>query len=421
MKVLHVTAFYEPAWSMGGVVRGTSLLCRTLSALGLDVTVYTTDSAGSGRLDVPINQPVDVGGVKVYYFYTATPKTVYYSRALAKACRESLSTFDLVHTATLWDYLGIVVGAEARKQRVPHVFSTDGAVQEGELKRSHLKKLVFLKLFEMRNLRGAAAIRYVSEVEREQTAHLGLQTPSFMIPHGLDFREFEHLPERRVARAELEVADDAQVVGYLGRLHLRKAVDFLIRGFARIAQQLPSAVLLVAGPDHGDEARLRALVRQLGLNERVRFLGYVGPEGRARLLSAADLMTLIGLEGECFGYGAVEAAAAGVPILMSRHVGVARTLKEDGAGVIVAVDEVAIAAELKRLLSAPALLSRMGQNGYRSVRKHYDINVVTQKMVIAYEDVLTGRRSPECQWSVLNYCTAAMTEASLHSKTQEIK
>ena len=399
MKILHLIPAYEPAWSEGGVVRGTSLLCRALASLGVDVTVYTTDSSGNRRLDVPTNQPVDVGGVRVFYFYAEMPRALRFSRALTAACRETLRNFDLMHMAAIWSYPGIVACFEARRQRLPYVVSTDGALQEGELKRKRLKKWLYLKIFEMRNLRGAAAIRYVSELERERTAHLGLSVPSCMIPSGLDFGEFEHLPERRAARAELEVADNAQVVGYLGRLHPRKAVDFLIRGFARIAQQLPSAVLLVAGPDHGDEARLRALVRGLGLNARVRFLGYVGPEGRARLLSAANLMTLISLEGECFGNGAVEAAAAGVPILMSNHVGVARTLEQDSAGVIVTVDETAIAAELKRLLSDPALLSRMGQKGYRSARKHYDINIVAQKMAIAYEDVLTGRRSPECQWS----------------------
>lgn len=398
MKILHLTPFYEPAWSAGGVVRGTSLLCRALRKVGFDVTVYTTDSSGHGRLDVPVNQPVDVGGVRVFYFHAETSGSFCYSRALSVACRETLGSFDLMHTAAIWNYPGIVASHEAQRQGLPYVVSTDGSLQEGALKQKRLKKWAYLKLFGMRNLRRAAAIRYVSELERERTAHLGLSVPSFMISSGLDFREFEHLPTRHVARAELGIPDNALVVGYLGRLAARKAVGFLIRGFAQIAQQLPSAALLIAGADYDEETRLRRLVRQLGLDERIRFLGFVGAERRAALFAAANLMTLISFEGECFGNTAVEAAAAGVPVLMSRHVGVGRTLEEDGAGVVVPVDEMAIATALKRLLDDPALLDQMGQRGYRSTRQHYNIQTVAEKMAIAYEDVLTGRRSPECRW-----------------------
>jgi glycosyltransferase involved in cell wall biosynthesis len=272
-------------------------------------------------------------------------------------------------------------------------------MQAGALRQKRFKKWIYLKLFEMRNLRCAAAIRYVSELEREQTAHLGLKVPSFMIPTGLDFREFEHLPDRQVARAELAIPEDVLVVGYLGRLDRRKALDVLIRSFARIAQRFPSAILLLAGPDYGEETRLRALAQKLDFNHRVRFLGYVTPEKRTTLLAASNLMTLTGLDGECFGNAAVEAAAAGVPVLMSNNVGVGPTLERDGAGVILLVDEVAIATALERLLGDPALLLEMGQNGYRSARKHFGIRIIAEKMIVAYEDVLAGRRSAECCWA----------------------
>lgn len=379
-------------------MRGTSLLCRALSKLGLDVTVYTTDNSGNGWLDVPVDRAVDVGGVRVFYFHTETSRSFCYSGALSAACRETLRGFDLMHTAAIWNYPGIVASREARRQGLPYVVSTDGSLQEGALEQKRLKKWVYLKLFGMRSLRGAAAIRYVSEIERERTAHLGLSVPSFMIPSGLDFEEFEHLPTRQAARAELGISEKALVVGYLGRLAARKAVDFLIRGFAQVAQQLPSAVLLIAGADYGEEARLRRLVQQFGLEGRIRFLGSVGSDGRAVLLAAIDLMALVSLEGECFGNTAVEAAAVGVPVLLSRHVGVSRTLEADGAGVVVPVDEMAIAAALRRLLGDPTLLDEMGQNGYRSARQHYDMRQVAERMAVAYEDILAGRRSLECRW-----------------------
>jgi glycosyltransferase involved in cell wall biosynthesis len=396
MKVLHVTPLYEPAWSAGGVVRGTSLLCRALSRLGLDVTVYTTDSSGRGRLDVPINQSVNVGGVRVFYFHADTLGGFCYSRALSRACRETLRRFDLMHLASIWNYPGIVASSQARKQKLPYVVSTDGALQEGALKQKRLKKWLFLKFFVMSQLRGADAIRYVSELERARTSHLRLDVPTFMIPTGLDFREFERLSTRQTARVELGIPEYALVIGHLGRLDRRKALDVLIKGYAKISYRFPSAMLLLAGSDYGEVGRLRALVRELNLDQRIRFLGYI--DKRSTLLVATDLMTLIGLDGEAFGNAAVEAAASGVPVLMSGNVGVARTLEADGAGMIVPVEEGAIAACLERLLGDRNLRDKMGQYGYHSARQHFDIRTVAEKMAIAYEGILTGRRSPECRW-----------------------
>ena len=86
-------------------------------------------------------------------------------------------------------------------------------------------------------------------------------------------------------------------------------------------------------------------------------------------------------------------------MLVSKHVGVSRTIEAERAGRVMPVDEAAIAAELSALLSDPALRSEMGQNGYRSARKCYDIRAVAELMAVAYEDVLTGRRSPQLYWS----------------------
>jgi len=50
------------------------------------------------------------------------------------------------------------------------------------------------------------------------------------------------------------------------------------------------------------------------------------------------------------------------------------------------------------MLSNPERLREMGKAAYESARKRYDIKVVAKLMATAYEDILTGRRSPELQW-----------------------
>ena len=400
MKILHVTPAYEPAWSAGGVVRGTSLLCRAQAAMGHDVTVYTTNSSGDGWLDVPVGQPIDVGGVCVVYFHTTLPRKFKFSGSLAAACHKHIQEFDLMHVASFWNHAGLAACAAARRYGVPYVVSTDGAIDQDNFRRKHFKKWIYYQLFEKRNLYAAAAIRYVSEIEREKTAHLGLPTPSFMVHSGLDFSEFAHLPARQMARNKLHIAEEDFAIGCMARLDRSKALDYLIRAFGLIADDLPKAILFLAGGDYGDEDRLRALVRQLGLKERVRFLGFIGAEDRAALLAAVDVMTLVSLGGECFGNAAVEPMAAGVPVLVSEHVGVSRTIAEDDAGIVVPVQDEAIAEGLVQLLGDPELRRRQGGNGYRSARQNFDIQVIADLMIRAYTDILEGQTSPECHWTI---------------------
>ena len=399
MKVLHVTPFYEPAWKPGGVVRAVSQLCRGLAGLGVDVTVYATNGSGDGWLDVPVNQLVSVGGVKVYYFQTELPQVFRYCRALREVCRRTIRNFDILHIASFWNYPGIPAAMEARKQGIPYVISTHGTLVAYALRKGRLKKWLYMKAVEERNLRSAAAIHYTTKLEREAMSYLRLPNPTFVVPNGLDFREFDTLPERNIARKCFGLPEDYFVMSYLGRLNKIKGLDILVQAFAKIARRFPETLLLLAGPNDGYEPALRKLVSQFGLYHQIRFVGPVNPEMRAHLLSATDLSLSLSLsETENFCYAAVEAMAAGVPLMLSKHVGISREVEADGAGVVVSPEVEAEASTLAELLSQPARLKEMGKAARLSARKRYDIGVVARFMATAYEDILTGRRSPECKW-----------------------
>lgn len=399
MKVLHVTPAYEPAWQTGGVVRAISQLCRGLAELGLDVTVYTTDTSGDGRLDVPVNRPVKVGGVTVCYFRSELPGWFRYSRALREACRKTMGEFDLVHLASFWNYPGIPTGYEARTQRVPYLVSTHGTLVPYGSHWKKLKKWLYWKVVEERNIRGAAAIHYITEAERRNTAYLRLPNPSFVVPNSLDFREFDGLPSREDARNQLGFAPDDQVVGYIGRLDPSKALDVLVSAFGQVAKSFPNAYLVIAGRDYGSETLLRSLRQELGLERQVKLLGYIGLEERRQLWAAADLFTLVTHSTDVFGYAAVEAMAAGKPVLVSNELGISQEIEANGAGCVVPIAVDAIARTLEELLSHLGRLREMGRKAYAFVRGRYDIHSVAQLMATAYEDILTGRRSPECHWS----------------------
>jgi glycosyltransferase involved in cell wall biosynthesis len=400
MKILHITPSYEPAWQLGGVVRSISQLCRELARMGLEVTVYTTDRGKNCRLEVPINQPVDVGGVRVFYFRVDYSLTFSYSQALRHACQAAIHEFDMVHLATFWNYPGIPAGAALRKDKVPYVISTHGTlVPTMSPWQKKAKKWIYRKLVEDRNLAQASAIHYTAELERKQTAYLGLKAPSFVLANGIDIGEFENLPDKKIAKEYWGLSPDSEIILYFGRLNPRKGLDLLLPAFAEVQRTFANAVLILAGPDNGQETMLRNLALDLGIAEKVLFTGYVPPENRNYLLGAADLEVLATHPGENFGYVAVEAMLSGVPVLLSEHVGISREVAADGAGLVVPLEVAAIAGGIKNMLADPDKLQAMGQAAAVAARRRYDIRNVAKEMAAAYEDILTGRRSPGLFWS----------------------
>jgi glycosyltransferase involved in cell wall biosynthesis len=400
MKILHITSAYEPAWHLGGVVRAVSQLCRGLVDLGQDITVYTTDSGLDRRMAVRANQEVEVGGVKVIYFKADYLLNYYYSSALGQACESTCQNYDLIHLASPFAYPGITAGRAARRAHLPYVISTHGSLIIKYRPKKFLKKWLYLNVFEGSNFRQASAVHFTTELEREQSDPLGRKAPGFIVPNGVDPAEFNHLPDKVLARKELGLPLDTLVVLYFGRLEPRKGLDILLKAFAKARETLThKTILMLAGPDFGQQAILQDLADKLKLSDHVVFPGYVPPEKRNALLVSVDIMALTSHQGENFGISALEGMLAGVPVLLSTNVGFYQDVLADQAGMAIPLTVEAVSQALTQMLSDPEKLRTMGKNAYRSARSRYDIKIVAKKMLMAYEDILSGRRSSGLSWA----------------------
>ena len=102
---------------------------------------------------------------------------------------------------------------------------------------------------------------------------------------------FAALPPGEPFRASWALGD-GPVVLFLARLHERKGAQFLIPAFAQARDVAPDARLVIAGPDEGMLAELKALAAAHGVGERVTFTGMLSGDDRLAALSAADLFAL---------------------------------------------------------------------------------------------------------------------------------
>ena len=137
---------------------------------------------------------------------------------------------------------------------------------------------------------------------------------------------------------------------YVGRIATRKGIDFLIRSIPLVLQALPAARLLVGGK--GEElAKMKALVRKLGVEQSVTFLGFVPDEELNRLYNEAECVVVPSVF-EGFGITVIEALAAGTRVVGTDVDGIRETLESREQGRLVPYGDTraladAIVAELR--------------------------------------------------------------------------
>ncbi|MFZ2089287.1 MAG: glycosyltransferase, partial [Desulfobaccales bacterium] len=373
-------------------------LCRELVSLGHEVTVFTTDSGRYQRMDVPLNQAVEVEGVKVFYFKTDFFFKFAFSFALGKACRKMIRSFDIVELWAIWHFPELPGGFYASREGVPFVVKTVGAMLPHSLKTSAWKKWLYLNLVEHRNFRKAQGIHYSTFLERELSPATILGLPSFVVPNGIDTQNFSDLPDKASARKHFGLPRDALTGVFIGRLEPIKNLASLLNAMAIARRQGIDVFLLVGGPDFGERKNLEVLTAHLGLADRVRFLGYVDPATRNVLLAAGDFVVLTSYS-ESFGLAAAEGMAAGLPVLVSNRVGICREVEIDQAGMVTGVEAESIAAGLATMASQPKQLREMGKKGRQAAVKRYDVRATVKKIERAYLDILEGVQTPDLFWS----------------------
>lgn len=382
MKLLHVVASYLPAMRYGGTIVSVHGLCRALADRGHDVHVYTTSVDGPSDSDVPHGQPVDIDGVKVWYFKSSSLRRIYWAPALGDALAQNVSSFDVVHTHAIFLWPLWAAARAARKAGVPYVVSPRGMLErELVAERSALLKGLWIAAIERHNLEGAAALHITSRREAEQAEAFGFRLPPMReIPNGVTL-EARHA--NGVTPPIDAVISGEPYVLFLGRISWKKGLDRLIGAMPRLG-----ARLVIAGNDDENYLPvLEGIADRLGVRHRITFTGPVHGADKVSLLRHAEV-TVLPSYSENFGNVVIEAMAEACPVVVSSAVGIAGVVEATGAGLAVEGDSPSLASAINGLLADPLTREQMGQRGQRAVREQYSWAVVAEQMERLYESVI---------------------------------
>lgn len=173
---------------------------------------------------------------------------------------------------------------------------------------------------------------------------------------------------------------------YVGRLKRYKGVDLVIRSFALLRH--PAAMLEIAGTgDH--RPALETLVRELGVESSVRFLGFIPESEKVTLLRRA-WAAMLASPKEGWGISNMEAAACGTPVIASDSPGIRESVVDGETGFLVPHgDTASMAAAMGNLAESRALVDEMGTAG-RRFAEGFSWDRSANETIAHLEEVLTA-------------------------------
>jgi glycosyltransferase involved in cell wall biosynthesis len=292
---------------------------------------------------------------------------------------------ELIHTNTLLTPEG---GLVARRLGLPHVW--------------HLRELVGPGKTVRFTLAGPALGRFLSAhctklIANSHTAAATVRDclpPGLLevVPNGIDLSGFM-FRDHKDDSAEL-------IVGMVGNLtsHSKKH-DLFVEAAAHVDPTLPIRWRIYGhDPSHGGHAgidpyvdRLHAQIQRKGLCARFDLPGFV-PDPR-KIMAEIDLLVHPS-DKESFGRVAVEAMAAGLPVVGTRGGGIAEIVVPEQTGLLAKPDDpIELAAAIERLARDAELRRRLGRAGRQRAEANYSLEACVRGVLAVYEQAMTSRCS----------------------------
>jgi glycosyltransferase involved in cell wall biosynthesis len=390
MRVLHVLSGIDPR--VGGPVAALIGLSRAQALAGLKVDVLATYIKGN---ETDAAQRMRDVGIHVELIGPCTSAMSWHPAIKGIADRLARQA-DVVHIHALFEEVQHQAARAARRWKKPYLFRPCGMLDPWSLSQKSLKKRLYMAWRLRRDLNGANAIHYTTQMEAEMASPLGLAPPTIVEPNGVDVAEFETLPPRGSFRSTQPALRDRPMILFLSRIHKKKGLDLLIPAFARAP--VGDAVLVLAGPDdEGYGMEVRRLIDANGLQDRVIFTGMLHGRDRVAALADADLFVLSSYT-ENFGIAVIEALAAGAPVVISDGVNICREVAAAGVGAVVPLNVEALSVALTQWMGDASLRARAAALSRTFVWDRYDWGKIALRWAGHYERLLASA-DPSCATS----------------------
>lgn len=392
MNIVEVVPYFYPAWAYGGPAKLVYDVSMFFSNTGHQIQVITSDCYDATSR-MPLKKRIQkTKSLQVHYFanvsnYIAYRFNLHFAPWLFVGSMPIVFRSDIVHIHDFYTVHNIWIVLLCFLFRKPYIFSVHGCLEEVRKREKSTFKEIFLSIFGYTMLRQASFVIATSESERESYLAAGvLDTRIVQFGHGINPDEFVSTLTKVEARRKYAIPLDATVFTYLGRLHKIKGLDLLLEAFAKLKDV--HAFLVIAGSDDGYGDMISELIRSHGLEKKVLQLGPVFGSEKADLFRASTVFVYPS-RSEGFSLGILEAASAGLPLLLTKGCHFEEA-GEVGAALIVPTTADSLRQGLKKMIDAGESVKKMGSRARKLIETTYSLEIIGQKYQDVYTKAISG-------------------------------
>lgn len=314
-----------------------------------------------------------------------------YSGRFVPWLRANAGRYDVVVVNGIWQYQCFGTWRALRKTGTPYVVFTHGMLDPW-FKRTyplkHVKKWMYWPWANYPALRDASAVVFTCDEERilaRQSFWL-YKVREAVVSYGTAAPTGDGAAQKHAFLTRYPDLEGKRLALFMGRIHVKKGCDVLIRAFAETLAADPDWHLVIAGPDQvGWKSELEALACRLDIAQRITWAGMTSGDLKWGAIRSAEFLVLPSHQ-ENFGIVVAEALACGVPVLISDKVNIWREVLRFGAGLVGADDLPGTCRMLARWAAMPACeRARMAGNARPCFEKEFEVRAAAQSLV----DILT--------------------------------
>ena len=394
LKIAIVAPVYtaKSTWGPVTVIRN---IVKFLKNKGHNFVIYAANAVSPNRLaTLPSKEYIDGVLVKRYKTLLSIASYRFTPSMFKDLMRDN---FDVVHAHCARSFQLNLAALVSKLRNKPLIVSAHGTLASyvggANLSRA-LRCLHRVHNFALKlTLDQAQVCTALSELEARQFLQI-FKAPKdkiVVIPNGVDPSLYLKLPPEGIFRDKYGIKDDRKIILYIGRINKVKGIDFLIRAFSYLINEMKcdKAVLVIAGPDDGYLHEAKSLSHSLGVGEKVVFTGFLTEYDKI----CAYVDSTVVVHPESFNVTLIaplEAAASGKPIILSSGNYLSKIAERAGFGFSVPYGDIEVMAKLlQKILSEQNLAKSMGAKGREFVLGNLSWSAIAEK----YEEIyLTAAR-----------------------------
>ena len=278
--------------------------------------------------------------------------------------------FDLIHIHTpfIAHYAGLAL---ARELRLPCVLTYHTLFEEylhhyiPFMPRAWSRPLA--RRFSREQCNAVNQVIVPSSAMLERLRAYGVRTPIEVLPTGIPLTQFT-TRDASGFRSQYAIDPKRPVMLFVGRVAFEKNLAFLLRVIEIARGSHPEILLVIAGQGPA-ESRLKRLTRKLGLENNVRFIGYLDRVRELPACYCAAEAFVFASDTETQGLVLLEAMAAGVPVISTAVMGTRDILAPERGALVAPQDAAGFAATISRLLGDAALRARLADEAPQYARE----------------------------------------------------